>query len=75
LFKHIENSVDGVYGALSRTTTIIYGHDAAKSLNIQKYTKGLDSGCVYGHKLSALVIDNDGEQEVVQVGCKKYAKS
>lgn len=75
LFQHIENSVDGLYGSLSGTTTVIYGHDAVKSLNIQKYTKGLDSGCVYGRKLSALVVENGGKQEVVQVKCKKHAKS
>ena len=59
----------------STTMTVIYGHDAAKSLNIRKYTKGLDSGCVYGRKLSALVIEDGGKNEVVQVKCDEYVKS
>lgn len=58
--------------AQSQTTTVIYGHDAATSLNIQRYTKGLDSGCVYGRKLTALVIGDDGKQQIVQVKCKAY---
>ncbi|RAO68759.1 uncharacterized protein BHQ10_004771 [Talaromyces amestolkiae] len=58
-----------------KTMTVIYGHDAAKSLNIRQYTKGLDSGCVYGRKLSALVIEDGGKNEVVQVKCDEYVKS
>ncbi|KAL4877524.1 Metallo-dependent phosphatase-like protein [Aspergillus karnatakaensis] len=53
-------------------TTVIYGHDSKNGLNIQDYTKGLDSGCVKGGKLTALVITDGGAQEIVQVGCKKY---
>lgn len=34
--------------------TILYGHDAKKGLNLRKYTKGLDSACVKGGKLSAM---------------------
>jgi len=58
-----------------KTMTVIYGHDAAKSLNIRQYTKGLDSGCVYGRKLSALIIEDGGKNEVVQVKCDEYVKS
>lgn len=58
-----------------KTMTVIYGHDAAKSLNIRQYTKGLDSGCVYGRKLSALVIEDGGKNEVVQIKCDEYVKS
>lgn len=56
----------------SSTMTVVYGHDAGSSLNIQKYSKGLDTGCVKGGKLTALVIDGDGRQHIVQVGCKRY---
>ncbi|KAH8701831.1 hypothetical protein BGW36DRAFT_290215 [Talaromyces proteolyticus] len=72
LSEHIAKSVSGVYGAVSRTTTVVYGHDSSTSLNIQRYTKGLDSGCVYGRKLSALVIENGGKNKIVQVKCNKY---
>jgi hypothetical protein len=56
----------------SGTMTVVYGHDAGSALNIQKYTKGLDTGCVKGRKLTALVIDGDGHQRIVHVGCKDY---
>jgi len=57
----------------SGLTTVVYGHDAASSLSIKPYTKGLDSGCVKGNKLSALVIEDGGKQRTVQVKCKKYS--
>lgn len=35
--------------------TILYGHDASKGLNLRKHTKGLDSGCVKGNKLTSFL--------------------
>ncbi|KAJ5381645.1 uncharacterized protein N7496_004073 [Penicillium cataractarum] len=59
----------------SQTTTVIYGHDAKTGLKIRTYTKGLDSGCVKGGKLTALVIEDGGKQSLVQVSCKQdYSK-
>jgi hypothetical protein len=58
----------------SQTTTVIYGHYAKQGLNIREYTKGLDSGCVKGGKLTALVIEDGGKQSIVQVSCHKYVK-
>ncbi|KAJ5280119.1 hypothetical protein N7478_005491 [Penicillium angulare] len=58
----------------SEIITVIYGHDAKTSLNIRAYTKGLDSGCVKGGKLTALIIEPSGEQKLVQVKCRKYSK-
>ncbi|KIX09259.1 uncharacterized protein Z518_00338 [Rhinocladiella mackenziei CBS 650.93] len=52
--------------------TVIYGHDSKKGLQIQKYTKGLDTGCVKGGKLTALVADYGGKQEIVQVQCRDH---
>ncbi|OAG45198.1 hypothetical protein AYO21_00546 [Fonsecaea monophora] len=52
--------------------TVIYGHDAKKGLQIHKYTKGLDSGCVNGGKLTALVVDGHGKQKIFQVNGKNY---
>ncbi|KAJ1969161.1 hypothetical protein H4R35_006218 [Dimargaris xerosporica] len=48
---------------------IVYGHDAGRGLNINEYTHGLDSGCVYGRQLSALIMPGF---ELVQVPCKVY---
>ncbi|GAA5964029.1 hypothetical protein JCM3765_007846 [Sporobolomyces pararoseus] len=36
---------------------VIYGHWASQGLHIQNHSIGLDSGCVYGKTLSALVLD------------------
>ncbi|KAI8443996.1 phosphoric monoester hydrolase [Phakopsora pachyrhizi] len=44
--------------AMSGILTVIYGHWAAKGLKLNDYTIGLDSGCVYGRQLSALVINS-----------------
>lgn len=63
-------------------TTVVYGHYAAKGLDLRKWTKGLDSNCVRGGALSALIVESkrgkekgdkgDVEMEVVSVKCKKY---
>ena len=55
--------------------TVVYGHDARTGLNVAKgetWTYGLDSGCVYGRKLSALVLEmgkKGVERKVMHVGC------
>jgi len=40
--------------------TVIYGHAASRGLDIKPWTKGLDSGCVYGRRLSAFVYTPKG---------------
>jgi Calcineurin-like phosphoesterase len=54
-----------------RRKTAVYGHDSKSGLNILKYSKGLDSGCVKGGKLSALVVDLHGKEKVVSVKCSQ----
>ncbi|KAI9367501.1 Metallo-dependent phosphatase-like protein [Aspergillus egyptiacus] len=61
-------------GSKTGVTTVIYGHDAKTGLNLKEYTKGLDSGCVKGGKLTALVISDGGEQKTVQVRCSNHMK-
>lgn len=58
----------------SETMTVIYGHDAKEGLSIRDYTKGLDSECVRGGRLTALVIEDGGKQSLVQVPCRGYVK-
>lgn len=60
----------GKWDTSVKHTTVIYGHDAKKGLQINKYTKGLDTGCVRGGKLTALVVDDKGHQSVIQVPCR-----
>ena len=58
-------------------STVIYGHDSRRSLELHEHTKGLDSGCVNGGKLTALIIDKkvqEGEPRTVSVQCKDYSK-
>ena len=56
-----------------KRTTVIYGHDSKRGLQLNEWTKGLDSACVSGGKLTALVVDNGGRsQSIKQVKCKDY---
>ena len=41
---------------LDRRMSVVYGHDAKRGLRVDKYTYGIDTGCVKGHELTALVI-------------------
>ena len=47
---------------------VIYGHWASQGLKVKKNSIGLDSGCVYGHKLSGILLP---EREIVQVSALK----
>lgn len=55
-----------------RPAVVVYGHDSKRGLNLHKWSKGLDSGCVSGGRLTALIVNAWGEQEIVSVGCKNY---
>ncbi len=60
-----------------KRSTVVYGHDSRTGLHIKKYSKGLDSGCVKGGKLTALVIEggkHGAKQSVVSVDCKDYRR-
>ncbi|KAJ5836660.1 hypothetical protein N7447_002686 [Penicillium robsamsonii] len=71
LYSSLETSTED---PLANTMTVVYGHDAATSLSIRTFTKGLDSGCVKGGKLTALVIEDGGKQSIVQVSCRNHLK-
>lgn len=71
LFSKLESTTEN---PLAKTMTVIYGHDSSSSLSIRTFTKGLDSGCVNGGKLTALVVEGDGKQNIVQVSCRGYVK-
>lgn len=51
---------------------VVYGHDSKTGLQIHRWSKGLDSGCVGGGKLTAMVLDAKGRTELFSVGCKNY---
>lgn len=52
---------------------VVYGHDASRGLQITSqsaYTRGLDSRCVYGDQLTAMIFDGDSER-LVQVDARE----
>nr|POF17130.1 bis(5'-nucleosyl)-tetraphosphatase, symmetrical [Quercus suber] len=72
------NAIGGWFGTLSQAIfgtpqrnvapqVVIYGHDSRSGLQIHRWSKGLDSGCVSGGALTALVLDARGQQEIISV--------
>jgi diadenosine tetraphosphatase ApaH/serine/threonine PP2A family protein phosphatase len=61
---------DGRFG------TVIYGHQPYDEVAFSKHAIGIDTGCVFGGKLTALRLSKDGDHKVLSVQAKaKYAKS
>lgn len=51
---------------------VVYGHWAAMGLDLNPFSKGLDSGCVYGGRLTAIRLDHP-DLPVIQVDCPNHA--
>lgn len=52
--------------------TVFYGHDAKNGLTLRKYSAGLDTGCVGGGKLTAMVVSKKNgivKHKLESVGC------
>lgn len=58
-------------GLVTTQLTAIYGHDARTGLQISRFSKGLDTNCARGGQLTALVLDDRGNEEIVQIQCHK----
>ena len=54
---------------------IVYGHEVFDEVKVDKYSFGIDTGCVYGNKLTALIISNTRNPmknyQVINVKAKK----
>lgn len=48
---------------------VYYGHAAGRGLNLQQYTYGVDTGCVYGKQLTAMELHS---HNLTQVNCTRY---
>lgn len=51
---------------------VVYGHHSKAGLKISRWSKGLDTGCVKGERLTAMVLDAKGGHELVSVKCKDH---
>lgn len=61
---------DGRFG------TAIYGHQPYAEVAFHKHAIGIDTGAVFGNKLTALRLSKDGNHKVISVPARqKYAKS
>lgn len=59
-----ENAPIPVAKAWPGPELVIFGHDAKRGIQLEKHAIGLDSGCVYGNKLTGIVFP---EKELVSV--------
>jgi bis(5'-nucleosyl)-tetraphosphatase (symmetrical) len=56
-------------GRKTQDVTVVFGHWSALGLLLRENLIGLDSGCVWGGKLSAVCLDN---RALLQVDCPEY---
>ena len=56
-------------GRRTRDVTVVFGHWSAMGLLLREDVIGLDSGCVWGGKLSAVCLE---DRRLLQVDCPEY---
>ncbi|KAF9418065.1 hypothetical protein BGZ76_004457, partial [Entomortierella beljakovae] len=47
---------------------VVYGHDAGRGLSVMRWSIGLDTGCVYGGRLTGYVVETG---QILSVGCSR----
>jgi len=61
-----------VPGRRSAADTVVFGHWSALGLRLEPQLIGLDSGCVWGGKLSAVCLQ---DRQLVQVDCPQFQQA
>jgi len=56
-------------GRRTMDVTVVFGHWSALGLILRPNLVGLDSGCVWGGKLTAVCLDDRG---LLQIDCPEY---
>ncbi|KAF2721668.1 Metallo-dependent phosphatase [Polychaeton citri CBS 116435] len=51
---------------------VVYGHDSKLGLNLNAWSKGLDTACVKGGQLTAMVLVANGDTQIEAVECEVY---
>ncbi|EMC99254.1 hypothetical protein BAUCODRAFT_573541 [Baudoinia panamericana UAMH 10762] len=51
---------------------VVYGHDSKQGLQLHQWSRGLDSACVAGGRLTAMVLDAKGKEDMFSVPCQEY---
>ncbi|KAG6851098.1 hypothetical protein H0H93_000978 [Arthromyces matolae] len=56
-------------------TTVVYGHAASRGLDIKRWSIGLDTGCVYHRRLTALILGGDEASHTKRDNDREYDDS
>lgn len=51
---------------------VVYGHHSKAGLQVDRWSKGLDTGCVRGGELTAMVLDARGNWNLSSIDCKDH---
>lgn len=54
--KHKDKEDKDDYDLPCRPSSVVYGHAATRGLDVKRWSMGLDTGCLYGRRLTALVL-------------------
>ncbi|EMD33336.1 hypothetical protein CERSUDRAFT_98453 [Gelatoporia subvermispora B] len=60
-FDPAQTSEDDASAMPCLPSTVVYGHAASRGLDLKRWTIGLDTGCLYGRKLTALVLKRSND--------------
>lgn len=52
--------------------TVVYGHAATRALDVKRWSMGLDTGCVYGRRLTSLVLHRPGASDSASPQARAY---